>query len=134
MIDESKIDFEHLTKEQALYLHRKLWNAIADKTLEFGRPVEKWEIFWMYEWPRVTANCWCCEYSRQQYLIDRIKPCDRCPINWGGKGKACQSNGSPYDKWNMKICLWSGKKKFSKSEIEEFADLAKQIANLPEKE
>lgn len=44
-MNEKEIDFMHLTKEQTIYLHRKLWNTIADKVLEFRRPVEKMGSF-----------------------------------------------------------------------------------------
>ena len=133
-MDESKIDVMHLTKEQTIYLHRKLWNTIADKILEFGRPVEKWEAFWILGWPKIQANCWCCEYGEQQYYIDYIRPCMHCPIKWSDKNKGCLSYGSPYDEWNTKMMMWSKRKDFSKTEIKELSDLARQIANLPEKE
>lgn len=135
-MDEKEFDFGHLTKEQALYLHRKLWNTIADKILEFGIPVEKWEIFLMYEWPKIHADCWCCEYGRQQYAIDGISSCVHCPIRWTSENKYCHSFGSPYDKWNTKMimAMWPKRTNFNKTEIEELAGLARQIAELPEKE
>lgn len=133
-MDESKIDVMHLTKEQTIYLHRKLWNTIADKILELKCPVEKWEAFLFLEWPKVHADCWCCEYGRQQYSIDGIRPCMHCPIKWNSRDNGCHSFGSPYDEWNTRMIMWAKRVKFSEEEIKELSDLARQIANLPEKE
>ena len=134
-MDEKEFDFGHLTKEQTLYLHRKLWNTLADKILEWKRPVEKWEIFVLYDWPKVYADCWCCEYS---------KNCNRCPIEWTSTGWICSVVYSPYKKWKIlmdkyiadamdKYCLDGEVYKFKDEQLKELYDSAKEIANLPER-
>lgn len=128
-MEEKDFDFEHLTKEQALYLHRKLWNTLADKILEWKRPVEKWEIFDLYGWPEAQADCWCCEYGEQ------IKPaCRHCPIKWvNGEFNNCRCFDSPYKKWEWQMTINRGRKPFEYLCLDELAGYAREIANLPER-
>lgn len=128
-MDEKDFDFDNLTKEQTLYLHRKLWNTLADKILEWKRPVEKWEIFDLYGWPEVYADCWCCEYDAQ------FKPaCDHCPIKWtNGRYNHCTCCDSPFSKWNYRMQINRGCKQLVYWDLDELADYARKIANLPER-
>lgn len=125
-MDEKEFDFGHLTKEQALYLHRKLWNTLADKILEWKRPVEKWEIFVLYDWPKVYADCWCCEYS---------ETCHRCPIDWGNFAEICDWVSSPYKKWRDKMDIYRMMRrvKISREDLEKLSKYAREVANLPER-
>lgn len=128
-MDKKDFDFEHLTKEQTLYLHRKLWNTLADKILEWKRPVEKWEIFDLYGWPGVLADCWCCAYS---------ETCQFCPIQWTDDSRICSSIFSPYQKWRVRMDeykYFSDAKdyKIEDARLKELYDLAKAIATLPER-
>lgn len=131
-MDEKEFDFEHLTKEQALYLHRKLWNTLADKILEWKRPVEKLEIFRLYGWDRDTyANCWCCAYDN---LFPG--PCCHCPIDWGNFAGVCDWIGSPYKKWRerMDVCRTKSRKfRLSICELKELSKYAREVANMPER-
>lgn len=129
-MDEKDFDFKHLTKEQALYLHRKLWNTLADKILERKRPVEKWEIFNLYGWPEVLANCWCCEYCEQFKSA-----CKHCPMKWtNGEINNCRCFDSPYKKWEQRMNDLRGRKQYVRYwEFNELADYARKIANLPER-
>lgn len=95
--------------------------------------MKKWEAFWILEWPKVHAYCWCCEYGKQQYLIDDVRPCTHCPIKWNSQNRGCHSYGSPYDEWNAKMVMWSKRVKFCEDEIKELSGLARKIANLPER-
>ena len=128
-MDEKEFDFDNLTKEQALYLHRKLWNTLADKILEWKRPVEKWEIFRLYGWDINTyANCWCCVYDN---MFSR--QCGHCPIDWGNFAGVCVWIGSPYKKWRERMDIYRTKYIPSRYELEELSKYAREIANLPER-
>lgn len=132
-MDEKDFDFEHLTKEQAVYLHRKLWNTLSDKILEWGRPVEKHEIFELYGWPKTFSLCWCCHYAG-------IGNCSACPIKWNEFKGRCRSGGSPFMDWYFRMCLYRRLMHsklpayFEKWQLEELASWARKIAELPEKE
>lgn len=133
-MNEKEIDFEHLTKEQTIYLHRKLWSSVAKLTHQLGRPVEKHEIFEIYGWPEISGYCWCCEYTKQNNKKEKsITACSLCPIKWGD-GTGCFSIFSPYSQWYLNMCIYYGKDNLSDSKINEITDLASMIANLPEKE
>ena len=127
---EKDFDFNKLTREQTIYLHRKLWNTLADKILEWKRPVEKWEIFDLYEWPEVYAYCWCCAYD------EKFKPaCGHCPMKWtNGEINNCRCFDSPYKKWEWQMSILRGQKQYVRYwKLNELADYARKIANLPER-
>lgn len=126
-MDEKDFDFDNLTREQALYLHKKLWNTIADMTLKLRKPIEKWEIFRLYGWPRVKWDCWCCKYCNSW--------CTKCPIEWG-YGKFCDSIYSPYLEWKKRLDYYHcylHHKDLRGYHFEELAKYAREIANLPER-
>ena len=114
-----------LTKKQAIKLHRRLWNWLAENP---GKNKEQWP-----EWEfnggkvvRMIADCPACEYAHMKQGINF--PCDVCPIVW--PGFSCQHkkdnniyNGL-YQDWNCEDSdIYSSKRK----------KLALKIANLPER-
>ena len=105
-----------LTKAQAIANHRKMWCWIAGTTRKEKRFVTKEEALNHFGWPYIQNMCWCCAYAG---------PCSikNCPIEWPDGG--CLSEYSPYIKWN------SAQVKY-RNEYQYIADLAAQIANLPE--
>lgn len=128
-MDEKDFDFDNLTKEQTIYLHRKLWNTIADEIMEWKRPVEKCEIFRLYEWPEVQADCWCCEYDN---LFPG--PCCNCPIDWGTFARVCDWVGSPYKKWKDQMDIYRMRRvKPTREDLKKLSKCAREIANLPER-
>lgn len=132
MIDESKIDFENLTKEEALYLHRKLWATIAELTYKLQRPISKEYVLELYHWPCARWHCWCCEYVAQKDAV-----CVRCPVYWGKYiDDNCQSFGSPYTKWFYlkRKYEWYAYKECSKADLWKMIRCARKIALLPERE
>ena len=112
-----------LTKEQAVKEHRKMWNWLADKTLERRKKVTK-ENYFREEYRnkiRICNYCWCCEYDNHHNKID---DCNECPIEWDGTDKTkCMASSSSYNQW----C------KTSNDDYEIAAELARKIANLPER-
>ena len=126
-----------LTKEQALEEHRKMWNWIADQ-YENGRVGDihamKEEYIEETEYrERILHNCFCCEYTTQKQ--DSLNICKHCPVVWGtevyDKFFPCEHFLSAYEKLRDESCkLFYG----VLIDIEKCARLAREIANLPERE
>lgn len=99
-------------------LHKRLWNWIADKTLELKRKVYKEEYFEAMGIPGEEFpenECYACEECNVR--------CSNCPINWS-PFKICFSDGALYDTWQF--C--------PETDYETAATLARKIANLPWRE
>lgn len=109
--------------DEAVANHRKMWNWIAEETLRRKHFVSKEDYFDSIgldidEWP--ICNCYCCEYAG----VD----CSFCPLKWTtGKGDPCPVcyNMGQFGRWKDAI-------KFN--DWEEAEIVAKEIANLPERE
>lgn len=117
-----------LTKEKAIKRHRMMWNWIGDETLKRERFVTKQEAIEHFGWDdsKMYNGCWCCTYVCR---ICKDRTCkDNCPIRWPGD-TCCddfsRGNKGLYDKWRAMRGF---------SNYKEAADLAYQIANLPERE
>lgn len=111
-----------LTKEEAIKRHRMMWNWIAYETLRQERFVTKQEALEHFGWDgtKMRSRCWCCTYAHEN------GSCENCPIQW--PGVRCTSSVEVeglYDKWCDMRWRFDHKKA---------ADLAYQIANLPERE
>lgn len=120
-----------LTKEEAVRRHRELWNKIAELcTGGFG----VFEIKGMalnalgyhdaFYYP--TSRCWACEYAINKaiYLHKCNEDmCHFCPIKW--KTTRCHDEGGEYKIWIRHLVV---------GEFEDAAEMARVIANLPEKE
>ena len=127
--EENKIknDKDVLTKEEAVRLHRELWNKIAELIKENG--IEKYDYNidkikksaleeLGYDPKNIYEYCWCCEYNNEHGGYR----CKRCPVEWD----------------NI-ICSESEFGEFwyavEDEESEELAyNIAIKIANLPERE
>ena len=107
----------NLTREEAIENHRKMWNWIADESIRQGQTVSVYEYFEEMEIPYdERPESWhLCEYANDI--------CCCCPINWGNDG-SCLGDESLFTKW----------RKCDDSDYEEAARLAREIANLPERE
>ncbi len=111
----------HLTREQAIENHRKMWHWIADATKKYHIKAKKVYYFVFHELPLIRSNCFLCDYC------DMV--CNNCPLDWGSNSAMpCIDRNTfgdqegLYSKW--RDCY----------EWQECARLARQIANLPEKE
>lgn len=107
-----------LTKKQAIEGHRKMWNWIADeiekRKCECDIPLFK-QCYCCENKLTLISNCFCCEYNVG------IKECLKCPLDWIETSHCCDNDNSLY-------C------KLTHSESwQEQVDLARQIANLPER-
>ena len=109
-----------LTKSEAIANHRKMWNWIADETLKQKCKVKKREYFiinGITDVPRFV--CYCCEYANTG--------CPDCLVKWDGKWGTCMNRDYPNDNKGLYF-LWLLEPDYIKA-----AELAKQIAELPER-
>ena len=150
-----------LTKEQAIEGHRKMWNWIADR-LEKATPRDTFDVYDLkqeYETIHdlnLFYSCYLCEYAYEKSLCEDIsiqERCYYCPLIWeenkSNVNFICEyGNGiEQYDDDIIDVIktfhyeildefgLWhicdflATKRHYDKA-----ARLARQIANLPEKD
>lgn len=68
-----------MSKKEAVYWHRKMWNWIAQTSIQEERCVSKNEALEHFGFHyKPMAHCFCCEYAYRS--IER--GCDKCPIVW----------------------------------------------------
>ena len=107
-----------LTKQQAIEGHRKMWNWIADEIekqkSEYWIPSLK-ECYCYENKLTLISDCFCCEYN------NNYKECPKCPLDWIESSYCCGDEKSLYHRV-LYPKRW-----------QEQADLARQIANLPER-
>ena len=117
-----------LTKEQAIEEHRKMWRWIAEETEKRQKIVHKEDYFKEY-FPAeiIFCNCFCCEYAVR---ISGISECKFCPIDWDSKYNHCMCMNKNFRHDGL-YSLWG----FATScdDWKEAAELARQIAELPER-
>ncbi len=108
-----------LTKQQAIEGHRKMWNWIADK-IEREKTIcnipDLKKIYCRENNLFLRRHCFCCEYKD-----DTDWRCDTCPVDWIKTKHCCDNEKSLYS-LVIDAFIW-----------QEQAELARQIANLPEK-
>lgn len=119
-----------MTKQEAIKNHRAMWNWIADEIEETKCVLDVYELKRQYckSIRRFFTNnfCFLCEYVKHE-------GCQKCPVRWPSTANAymCEDNGKGeaglwlecYDIYDKGCTDW-----------QEQAKLARQIANLPEKE
>ena len=76
-----------LTREQALKLHRQMWNdmkeKLGDNPPKYAR--QHFKIQWCKEhfpYEGILSACFLCEYVKQLAPTRPLR-CHNCPINWG---------------------------------------------------
>ena len=115
-----------LTREEAVSWHRKMWNWIADRIEEEKDYQDinnlKEEYCYREGFYCVISDCFCCEYASFN--------CNFCPIEWGGglKYSMCLDQYKEKDNKGLySLCC-------DEKDWKEQAKLARQIANLPERQ
>lgn len=114
-----------LTREEAILWHRKMWNWIADwveEKREYQDINDLKEEYCSRECYCVRHDCFCCEYASCN--------CDFCPIEWGNdlKDFMCLDQYNEEDNKGLySLCC-------DEKDWEEQAELARKIANLPERQ
>lgn len=86
---------DKLTREEALKLHRQMWNDmqrdLGDCPGYHERIMYKREWCGTNEYFGVFDNCFLCEWIRQNKIS-----CDGCPINWNFDGQNKRGNYCMY--------------------------------------
>lgn len=125
-----------LTKAEAIANHRKMWNWIADETLRRKRCVTKFEYFGAFGITNIPiSRCYCCEYD---YSVSKITmaQCTNCPILWNNSERImsdkCLHKYFKGDDQGL-FSMWRNAIHID-YDYKEAAELARQIANLPERE
>ncbi len=128
-----------LTKDEAIRLHRKLWSWIAEETEKQGRKVEKREYFktmGVAEEDIPLDECYCCEFVSQLRQRKYKGYClELCPLDWGAENDMGYKR--VYDSIypdTCKIGYGYFRQWLNTKSPEEAAELARIIAELPEKE
>ena len=126
--------------------HRLMWNYIADESAITRTRIGKGDALIHFGCEETPFNlCWCCEYADQKASKHGYykNMCDYCPLDWK-KGNAngviyCSTKymniygifrEGLYTKWNSIRLLDN----CDSDKLDEYIDLAKRIANVPEKE
>lgn len=110
-----------LTKEEAVKLHRDMWNWIAEQIEFYDNPSEviymlKCKYLYSNGYIDVDKECFCCEYVRQHSK----GICDTCcPFNWTSRKRFTKCMGGYY---RLIITVPDKNKSYR---------LALKIANLP---
>lgn len=69
------------TKKEAIYWHRRMWNWIAQTSIQEERCVTKEEALKHFGFEASNlpySNCFCCEYA----LVTLMRNCNACPVVW----------------------------------------------------
>lgn len=110
-----------LTKEQAIREHRKMWHWIAGETERRQEKVYKEEYFnTFFPAEDIKNGCFCCEYDSQFRGC-----CVHCPLEWEPNEENMCCEYFYYSLYLLWACI---------NEYHEAAALARQIAELPERE
>ena len=104
-----------MTKEEAIRKHREMWRWLAKNPGEWnGDYLEKFDPE-----ARLYHYCYLCAYVAENYG----NRCNSCPVEWP-KGRCCDDE-ELYSKWKFAM---------REDEYTRAAEIARQIAEVPEKE
>ena len=129
-----------LTKKQAVENHRKMWNWIADQLERDDNTkdvIDLKEAYCKENNYSLIHDCFCCEYAKSAYREYDKNNCLYCPILWGSENHSnnlishyCEPKGS----LNSNMLSWYKAYKLSSArQYKEASEIARQIANLPER-
>ena len=105
-------EVKKMTREEAISKHRKMWRWLAENP---GKMEEDYlETF--DPGADLVSECYLCEYTYS-------RPCNECPLEW--PGGVCSGRGRLFTAWSSAM---------NRGEYDVAAEIAKQIAELPEKE
>lgn len=114
-----------ITKEEAIRNHRKMWSWIADQyksgRRDYVNDLKREYIDTYFPGEHILCNCFCCEY------VDKNGgSCRACPVIWyENETNSCIAIGGMYNE-----LLYFN----SYMSTEKLEELARHIANLPERE
>lgn len=115
-----------LTREEAIANFREHWNW------QSKHPKVDKEDAPMVRGKRLTFDCFLCDYALQPDLT-QIVNCNKCPIQWPSMAKTFMCEDSNDENRNDGLWLqW--KDAHYRKDYKSSTAIAKQIANLPERE
>lgn len=106
-------------RKKAIENHRKMWRWLAEHP-------DKSKFDYLLEHDphkRMSHNCYLCDYAENKALHEhgsRYHSCEACPLDWG-YGLLCSDIGAPFTEYAKA------------RNYKHRADLARQIAELPER-
>ena len=129
-----------LTRERAIQEHRKMWNWIADQyenhtnifqSRQCIQELKTKYIITQTSYDQIMFSCFCCEY-----VFSHGRTCSNCPIDWGSSSV---SNMCLFRDESHKLNLYGILQprwfiNMSEETILECSAIARQIANLPERD
>lgn len=121
---------EKMTREEAICLHRAMWNWIADvieekQCVQFISYLKQQFIYEKTPYDEVYCDCFCCEFKFQNHNELRdLDNCLLCPLDWGTDYEDYYPCEYRNGLWTL--CCYC-------SDWKEQAVLARKIANLPER-
>lgn len=114
-IDRSQINYDKLTKEEAVLLTRDMWQWLSEDGSR-----DKEDYLRKYQIPdSIRSNCFLCEFNIQQG--SGCINCSNCLLDWGNAYEMapCEQPGVCYQRWR------------DASDIETIEESAKELAQLP---
>lgn len=108
------------TKKEAIYWHRRMWNWIAQTSIQEERCVTKEEALEHFGFDGSNlpySNCFCCEYA----LVTIARTCNSCPVIWDDDLLCTQTEYSAWSFFMRHDCYVQA------------AHWAYKIAELPER-
>lgn len=122
-----------LTREQAIELHRDMWNWMADQIICAKEPRHiyflKKEYVDKHNFCNVCNNCFLCEYAGREGIANECIGdfCEYCPIEWGEENNhRCADN-------SLGLYAQAAHYNYYRDEYMKQAEQCRQIANLPER-
>lgn len=142
---------EKLDKDEAIRLHRQMWNDMADEEKAMGktfsaidRAMFKRDWLKQHGFSSVEHCCFLCEYAKGQEpdWEMHMAPfyCDHCPLDWKKLVPSEQTNDLTEYDGRYGTCIFHMKNENRISAVDEiYQELwtvapIEDIANLPEKE
>ena len=134
-----------LTKEQTIQEHRKMWNWIADQYKKRRRAnVGNLKDMYLYEknMGGIYGHCFLCNYAgnNESSYGNYAFNCDQCLLQWPVPEDSNIEDGYCVDKYNLNDnyglygMLEEGyNEKGSRLTFKEKENIAREIANLPER-
>ena len=134
-----------LTKEQAIAEHRKMWNWIADQ-YKHGSEAHVSDLKCVYLREKnmggIYGHCFLCNYAgvNESDYGNYAFNCNRCLLQWPVPKDSNIEEGYCVDKYNLNdnyglygMLEERYKKKGSRLTFKEKENIAREIANLPER-
>lgn len=132
-----------LTREEAIRYHREMWNWIADHIEKEGCAqyiphLKSNFVYKKFPGVYIKNDCFCCHYAESQSINKDNTMCENCPLDWGNPYRKnyfdCEKKYVPKNKDSDENGLYEHCHYLEDNNWKHQAELARRIANLPERE